>query len=133
MQAQRIRSIVQIGSIAGPAIALNLQLARLTWFASKYMSVSHLFWGGPWDVKQYGQRYEGLGNALYGYLGSAAGISPGTLRAVAGASQTRGPIRGLSPGQFFSGYVGDDPADYDHVSIGINSYMKGIDPSDYLR
>jgi hypothetical protein len=116
-----------VGNLPGAATT------KLAWFASRYMSSFKKFSGGPWDIKVYGKQYEALGNALYGYLGSAAGFSEATLRFAAGASQAGGPLLGGGLGQFGNGYFGDDPPDFPNVSIGINSWHSGIDASQYLQ
>lgn len=34
---------------------------------------------------------------------------------------------------FLGDYVGDDPRDYRHVGIGIDSWNNGVNPADHLK
>ena len=110
--------------------------ARLAFFYSRYADPlnGNLYAGGPWDIKKFGwQTYQNVGNALYGYLGSAMDLGTLTLRLAAGATQHDGPFRGGGLSEFVNGYLADAADDYRNVSIGIDTWNRGFDPTEYLQ
>ena len=97
------------------AIAPRLQLFRAL-----------VTYGGPWDYKTQGEKYEPFGNWHYGVTGSAMGFPKQVLLRAAGWAQqqyaTSDPSWG-NPWDLRPPY-GDEPADQSNINRGINDYER---------
>jgi hypothetical protein len=88
---------------------------------------------GPWDYKQQGLQYEGIGNFNYGVAGTAMGIPEQVLLRMAGLAQLKDGTSNIGWGMplGFSPY-GDDPKDQQAIKDGIKwAKDNGFSPSDF--
>jgi uncharacterized protein RhaS with RHS repeats len=74
--------------------------------------------GGKWDYKQYGSKYENLGNYNFGLTGKSCGFRDITLKTGAGVYQI---YSGTSHPNFYKSFF-DDPVDQTWIREGISDF-----------